>query len=1020
MNKSDKRKPKAEEDNLQSNAEGSRNKGPIKKVNPKGKIKGAPKETLVTTDTHQDPDYTVSGMVDGNGLVLTNVEVYIVFWGNYWNGSPSPTWQQYVQAFTGIVTGPYLTGLRQYRGVGPGTMIGNMIYTDAEPVNGYSDGDLEDMLKTLFQNHPEVPPPTAGHFRFYAVVTPPGINNGLVAYGEHQHWDYNGVTAYSCWINSQGGLTEGSSFGVINTFSYELAETVTDPNNDGFHVTKSGGGSGDEIGDTCNNEFAIIQMNGLTCNVQCYWSEADNSCIIPLGSLSFVVNKNYFSKDEVLDAIATNNGVFSNAFYLDLEDFSINTFNSFQVTIPTPSGAFTGLTGVTITPTPQTPGGAIPAQPIPIYEVNDPTVIQRIRFSFDINFASPLSTPFPANEKPYDLTATFKTAGVTVPGVNSSQTINFYLLPGADPYFSNIDPNDNQAVPYLSQDLRVFTITKNQSALPGDINAQAFQAGQSPYDYIRYLIGYLNGSDTYTIPVPPGSSDPLNALVNQDGYETGESSVTPGTLANKNYNFAIARVRLRSNEQGALGEAKDTRVFFRLWIAPSYDTDFEPNTTYLSNPAYPALPKNPLPSSANLPNDPSGQAIRTTPFFATDSSGTNDYNNAVTNNNIQTIQIPTQPGRDSVWAYYGCFLDVYDSNNNCSYPGTHHCLVAQIAFDDAPIPYTAGSGMNPGNIDKLAQRNLQVTLSGNPGPASTHRIPQAFDTRPSLPFKDAGGKIITRPDELMIDWGNVPVGSDAYIYWPHVNASEVIKLASQLYYTNVLSVADSNTIHCKSVNGVTYIPIPSAAGKTFAGLFTVDLPIGVIAGQEYNILVRRLSSKIVTDKNRFEEESTYGRKTNLRYITGSFNVKIPVTTEANMLPYDENTLAILKWRLENMSPLYRWHPVLKKLITYMSGRIDGSGGNSHSIKPSQWGTLHLRPHGEYKIFTGKISEVIYNCFGEFEGFVLCTCCSDKHHFLSKEKEIGELALKACKERLNIAVYVEERNHNKICKLVVHC
>ena len=86
------------------------------------------------------------------------------------------------------------------------------------------------------------------------------------------------------------------------------------------------------------------------------------------------------------------------------------------------------------------------------------------------------------------------------------------------------------------------------------------------------------------------------------------------------------------------------------------------------------------------------------------------------------------------WAYFGCFLDVYDAGNNAKFGGTHHCIVAEIAYDDAPIPTTtpAGGTPSPANSDKLAQRNLQITLSENP--RSRRRpivIPQAFDLRPS-------------------------------------------------------------------------------------------------------------------------------------------------------------------------------------------------------------------------------------------------------------------------------------------------
>ena len=103
-------------------------------------------------------------------MVLTNVEVVIIFWGSYWSSTspaPSPSWQQYYQAFTGIVTGPYMTDLKQYRGVGPGTMLGSFINdTPPDPANGYSDSDVVTMLQNLFQNNSNVPPHLRGILGF--------------------------------------------------------------------------------------------------------------------------------------------------------------------------------------------------------------------------------------------------------------------------------------------------------------------------------------------------------------------------------------------------------------------------------------------------------------------------------------------------------------------------------------------------------------------------------------------------------------------------------------------------------------------------------------------------------------------------------------------------------------------------------------------------------------------------------------------------------------------------------------
>src|SRR5204862_1653266 len=131
-------------------------------------------------------------------------------------------------------------------------------------------------------------------------------------------------------------------------------------------------------------------------------------------------------------------------------------------------------------------------------------------------------------------------------------------------------------------------------------------------------------------------------------------------------------------------------------------------------------------------------------------------------------------------------------------------------------------------------------LSDNPGLGDTHRIPQTFDIRPSAAGTSAFG---LHPDELMIDWGSVPSGSLASIYWPQVLAADVLNLAGSLYSTHTLKATDTHTIQCKVTSGVTYIPIPSSSGENFAALFTIDLPTTAITGQEFNIVVRRVATR---------------------------------------------------------------------------------------------------------------------------------------------------------------------------------
>jgi hypothetical protein len=312
---------------------------------------------------------------------------------------------------------------------------------------------------------------------------------------------------------------------------------------------------------------------------------------------------------------------------------------------------------------------------------------------------------------------------------------------------------------------------------------------------------------------PPDTnvSDPLDTLLlDQNGALNGNSSVTPFTGPNINYNYAIARVRMKSSSGSA--PASGVKVFFRLFTTQTFDTDFinstaattsaDPNVTYpsdgsLLNPSFP------------LPGTDSSGAINgcLLPFFATDNwdNSPADYNTLGVNN--QTI-----PGREYTWAFFGYFLNVNNATNEFGDPtspygrnpvqywlagSAHNCLVAQIAYEFAPIENAGGVIKYPGNSDKLAQRNLQVTTSGNPGFPATHCVPQTIDVRPSPPPQSASGRSILRyPDEMMIDWGQTPVGSVVSIYWPEVTAASVVKLAQQLYSAQTLTAPDAQTIQC--------------------------------------------------------------------------------------------------------------------------------------------------------------------------------------------------------------------------------
>lgn len=791
----------------------------------------------------------------------------------------------------------------------------------------------------------------------------------------------------------------------------------------------------------------------------------------PLGILSFWVNKSTFGRDEVTDVIASpSNGTFTNAFWLVLEGFNINSFNSLGISSPVFSGPFRNLPGLTLTPDSSGVRFELPT---------NTTIPQRIRFPFDARFTTATlgSFPTPGNNPIEEvLNAVVNVGGNPLPG--AAAATEFELISGADPYYTNINPAQNNEF-WLSQDLRLFTATPGINPAPV-AGAPGFPADSfsGAYSYIQSLLAFLNNPANH---FTDGTNDPFTSGVipNQAGALTADSSVSrftiratfPNIQIFSNYNFAIARVRLRGTA-GPAGQAQNVKVFFRLWSTQTADTGFDPNSTYLSHldGGRPHWPR-PAPDS------------HTMPFFATGNNpNLNDPNNpeyGTAGINNRTIAIASG---DNAWAYFGCFLNVYDPGNvvngsqvQALLAGTHHCLVAEIAHDDAPIINANGVVAGPENSDKLAQRNLQLTFSDNPGPADTHRIPQTFDLRPGQAMLPTPGDLLDYPDELMIDWGQTPVGSVAHIYWPQVNATTVLQLANRLYGTHLLSASDSNTIDCTVTQGVTYVPIPPGTTENIAGLFTVDLPTTVTVGQEFDIIVRRIvtrrTQEILIARPRIATAELQGGEMhalthksepairsrpgggehsggtfanedqitetprsaivreavvqpnrvmrNWRYVTGTFQIKIPVTTAEVMLRPEEDTLAIMKWRLQAMPTTNRWYLVLQRYITYLSARVEGLGGDPNAIPPSPDGAP-VKDGGADNLteYTGKVIEVLYDCFGHFEGFVLGDCCTPRT-FKTRQCAIAEIALRACKEHLLLCVYVDRHQHC-IRKLVIRC
>jgi hypothetical protein len=502
------------------------------------------------------------------------------------------------------------------------------------------------------------------------------------------------------------------------------------------------------------------------------------------------------------------------------------------------------------------------------------------------------------------------------PSVGLSAKATIELTAHSDPF--ELDG----PVSWLSTDLRVFQV-ETGNALAGLPAATALTDTISPAGPTQFIQGVVSAFNGIKTPPPNHPFD----LISTDEVTSEVTLDTNGPNGKPVHNFAVARVRYQSAVA-----ADKVRVFFRLFQAMTTSTAYDPNTygSFASGGQNGfKIPLFGVDGAGNVVAIPCFASPRVAPGTAL--SGQTDPTNVV-------ASIAADPAGGVTYAYFGCWLDINQQPwTQPAVPKTppalpadsvgpfnaaqletvtqaiadiHQCVVAEISYDDDPVQ----PGATPASSDKLAQRNLVIVQSDNPGGPASHRIPHTLDLRPTSSAAAEAGA----PDELMIQWGNTPAGSTAMLYLPGVSAAQVLELAARMYPRHLLEWVDAHTLRCR-VAGATYLPLPAGAGN-YAGLFTLDLPPTVRKGQAFKIVTRQLAS--LADPN--------GRilpRGGHRIVLGSYQLSIPVSTAKAILPSEERKLAALRAIARGLSPRSRWAPVFARYLKQMSARVKALGGH---------------------------------------------------------------------------------------------
>ena len=244
-----------------------------------------------------DPNTGVNPVFGGRGSVIQTPDILPIFWGPYWPGIGGMTVDTIMQALHGLVSGAYLSGLKQYgyggsanvrpprvdrasNGISLPAAGPNVDQTQAikDAVFGYIRGLVsDDVIDNVDDNHElivlvfldnSVPAPSISN----AAGKPQTFGGANSAIDDANFLD-DATRFEICWIATSSNQLDT----VTQSMSHELVEAISDPFDSGWHQTAppSAGNAG-QISDVCNQNGVV---DGVA--VTAYWSAQAAACVIP-------------------------------------------------------------------------------------------------------------------------------------------------------------------------------------------------------------------------------------------------------------------------------------------------------------------------------------------------------------------------------------------------------------------------------------------------------------------------------------------------------------------------------------------------------------------------------------------------------------------------------------------------------------------------------------------------------------------------------------------------------------------
>ncbi len=222
-------------------------------------------------------------LVYNGGVILENVAVYTIFWGQNWSASAIyKTMAQNINYFFSVILkSPLMDQLSEYNTpdhtIGYGSLAGTNTISTLAPLSGTSitDTDIQNALSGWIKAGTVAPVSKNRLYFIYTDINVKVIMGGSASctnfcgYHNNSSATYYAVMPFPSCAACLGGLSAIDA--LTGTSSHELCEAITDPvPGTGWYDPING-----EIGDICAWKFKKIE----TYTVQMEWSNKDGQCL---------------------------------------------------------------------------------------------------------------------------------------------------------------------------------------------------------------------------------------------------------------------------------------------------------------------------------------------------------------------------------------------------------------------------------------------------------------------------------------------------------------------------------------------------------------------------------------------------------------------------------------------------------------------------------------------------------------------------------------------------------------------